>query len=239
MLGMLAGLGGGVDRILVVGCEPGTSTRASACRRRSPRSSTRPSSLAARSLADLCRASWKGDSSMIRRFVTVGAVRTGRGAGRQVAPRHRPIPQDQGDVTWPSSAESPPSSQDSARSAGCSCSSGRSPTSPATGACGGCSAGVARYRIVPERSQCGSTPRSSLHPIHSSTDGLEGYIDLDAQRGAERSNLTVPPTAKLVAAGRPARVRATGWRTASCSGASTPGGSQRSTACSPPWSARR
>jgi hypothetical protein len=38
---------------------------------------------------------------------------------------------------------------------------------------------VARYRIVPERSRVWIEARSSVHPIHSSTDGLEGYIDLE------------------------------------------------------------
>ena len=38
---------------------------------------------------------------------------------------------------------------------------------------------MARYRIVPERSRVWIDARSSVHPIHSSTDGLEGYIDLD------------------------------------------------------------
>jgi polyisoprenoid-binding protein YceI len=42
---------------------------------------------------------------------------------------------------------------------------------------------VARYRIVPERSRVWIDARSSLHPIHSSTDGLEGYIDLDVGDG--------------------------------------------------------
>ena len=43
---------------------------------------------------------------------------------------------------------------------------------------------MARYRIVPERSRVWIDARSSLHPIRSSTDGLEGYIDLDAGAGA-------------------------------------------------------
>jgi len=38
---------------------------------------------------------------------------------------------------------------------------------------------VARYQIVPEKSQVWIDARSSLHPIHSSTDGLEGYVDLE------------------------------------------------------------
>jgi polyisoprenoid-binding protein YceI len=40
---------------------------------------------------------------------------------------------------------------------------------------------VARYRIDPERSTVSVHARSSLHPIHSTTDGLEGYVDLDME----------------------------------------------------------
>ena len=38
---------------------------------------------------------------------------------------------------------------------------------------------MARYRIVPERSHVWFDGRSSLHPIHSGTDGLEGYVELE------------------------------------------------------------
>jgi polyisoprenoid-binding protein YceI len=38
---------------------------------------------------------------------------------------------------------------------------------------------VARYRIIPERSRVWIKARSSVHPIHSSTDGLEGYVELE------------------------------------------------------------
>ncbi len=38
---------------------------------------------------------------------------------------------------------------------------------------------MARYHIVPERSRVWIDARSNVHPIHSSTDGLEGFIDLD------------------------------------------------------------
>ena len=54
---------------------------------------------------------------------------------------------------------------------------------------------MARYNIVPERSRVWIDARSSLHPIHSTTDGLEGYIDLDASDG--RPNLDVPPEGEL------------------------------------------
>jgi polyisoprenoid-binding protein YceI len=37
-----------------------------------------------------------------------------------------------------------------------------------------------RYTIIPERSRVWIDARSSMHPIHSTTDGLEGFVDLDA-----------------------------------------------------------
>jgi YceI-like domain len=37
---------------------------------------------------------------------------------------------------------------------------------------------VPRYRIVPQRSYVWIDARSSLHPIHSRTDGVEGFVDL-------------------------------------------------------------
>jgi polyisoprenoid-binding protein YceI len=38
---------------------------------------------------------------------------------------------------------------------------------------------VARYRIIPDQSRVWVDGRSSVHPIHSSTEGLEGYIELE------------------------------------------------------------
>jgi polyisoprenoid-binding protein YceI len=40
-------------------------------------------------------------------------------------------------------------------------------------------AAMARYRIDPERSQVWIDARSNVHPIHTSTDGLEGFIDIE------------------------------------------------------------
>ena len=51
---------------------------------------------------------------------------------------------------------------------------------------------MARYRIVPERSRVWIDARSSLHPIHSTTDGLEGFIELDAEDGGEIDLSTQP-----------------------------------------------
>jgi polyisoprenoid-binding protein YceI len=40
-----------------------------------------------------------------------------------------------------------------------------------------------RYEFVPEKSRVIIEGRSSLHPIHSSTDGLEGFFDPDTGQG--------------------------------------------------------
>jgi polyisoprenoid-binding protein YceI len=43
---------------------------------------------------------------------------------------------------------------------------------------------MARYTIVPERSRVWIDARSSVHPIHSMADGLEGFVDLDPDADA-------------------------------------------------------
>ena len=43
---------------------------------------------------------------------------------------------------------------------------------------------MARYTIIPERSRVWIDARSSLHTIHSTTDGLEGFVDLAADGDA-------------------------------------------------------
>jgi polyisoprenoid-binding protein YceI len=50
--------------------------------------------------------------------------------------------------------------------------------------------------ISPERSHVWIDARSNVHPIHSSTSGLEGFVELDLGPGGA-VDLTVPPTAKL------------------------------------------
>src|SRR6516162_1782848 len=42
---------------------------------------------------------------------------------------------------------------------------------------------MARYRIVPDRSRVIIDARSSLHPIHTETDGLEGWLELEVEPG--------------------------------------------------------
>jgi len=55
---------------------------------------------------------------------------------------------------------------------------------------------VARYRIVPERSKVFIAARSSLHPIDTRTDGLEGFVDVEVQRGG-RLDLTAPTKGRV------------------------------------------
>ena len=55
---------------------------------------------------------------------------------------------------------------------------------------------MAHYRILPDRSQVLIDAKSSLHPIHTRTDGLEGYLDLEVLGGG-RVNLHSSPKAKL------------------------------------------
>jgi polyisoprenoid-binding protein YceI len=42
---------------------------------------------------------------------------------------------------------------------------------------------VARYRILPTRSRVWIDARSNVHPIHTETDGLDGWLDLDVDDG--------------------------------------------------------
>ncbi len=61
---------------------------------------------------------------------------------------------------------------------------------------------MTRYLIVPERSQVFIDARSSVHPIHSSTDGLEGFVDIDLD-GDGQVDLSTMPVARLsLGAGR-------------------------------------
>ncbi len=55
---------------------------------------------------------------------------------------------------------------------------------------------MTRYRFVPERSRVWIDARSSLHPIHSGTHGLEGFIDVDMLSGGEVT-LAMPAVGKL------------------------------------------
>ena len=55
---------------------------------------------------------------------------------------------------------------------------------------------MTRYRIAPERSHVWIDARSNVHPIHSSTNGLEGFVELDLET-AGGVNLSVMPTGKL------------------------------------------
>jgi hypothetical protein len=55
---------------------------------------------------------------------------------------------------------------------------------------------VPRYRIVPERSHVWIDAQSNVHPVHSSTDGLEGFVEMEmAPDGGV--DLTVSPSGQL------------------------------------------
>jgi polyisoprenoid-binding protein YceI len=55
---------------------------------------------------------------------------------------------------------------------------------------------VAHYRIVPDRSQVLIDAKSSLHPIKTRTDGLDGSLDIEVLGGG-RVNLHSQPSATL------------------------------------------
>ena len=55
---------------------------------------------------------------------------------------------------------------------------------------------MTHYRIVPEQSQVLIDAKSSLHPIHTRTEGLDGHLDVEVL-GAGRIDLESSPRAKL------------------------------------------
>ena len=55
---------------------------------------------------------------------------------------------------------------------------------------------MARYQIDPTRSRVTIAARSNVHPIHSETDGLEGWLDLEVQADGA-IDLVVEPQAHL------------------------------------------
>jgi polyisoprenoid-binding protein YceI len=55
---------------------------------------------------------------------------------------------------------------------------------------------VARYVIAPERSFVWIDARSNIHPIHSSTNGLEGFVELDVTADGS-IDLSATPAGKL------------------------------------------
>lgn len=56
---------------------------------------------------------------------------------------------------------------------------------------------MSRYRIVPERSHVWIDARSNVHPIHSGTDGLEGFVELEIGSDGEVDLGVKPPSGKL------------------------------------------
>jgi polyisoprenoid-binding protein YceI len=55
---------------------------------------------------------------------------------------------------------------------------------------------VARYDIVPERSQVLIEATSSVHPINSRTDGLEGFVEVEVSESG-RVDTTAEPKGEL------------------------------------------
>ncbi|HUY21704.1 MAG TPA: YceI family protein [Acidimicrobiales bacterium] len=53
-----------------------------------------------------------------------------------------------------------------------------------------------RYDIDPERSQVWISARSNVHPIHSETRGMTGFVDVEVSC-AGRLDMRVPPQARL------------------------------------------
>jgi polyisoprenoid-binding protein YceI len=51
---------------------------------------------------------------------------------------------------------------------------------------------VARYSIDPARSQVWIDARSNVHPIHSATSGLEGFVELDLAPSGDVDLSTAP-----------------------------------------------
>ena len=202
VLGLLAGLGGTVERVMVVGCEPATLTDGHGSEPGGRRRRARRRRRRAGAARDIGRRSAHPGAGVRGREGTgddppvpdARAAGPGGGGRRPVGTGHRPLHED-------------------------------------PGACDG----VARYRIDPARSRVAIDATSSLHPIHSETDGLEGWLELDVDGGGARQHgrRRLGPTSSCPSTGCG---RATRWRTASCAGASTPGASRPSPVTSSPWS---
>ena len=201
VLGMLAGLGGEVDRVLVVGCQPavieegiGLSTPVAAAVDRAVDAVLEVARRAVRHRNE------ERSARVIRRLFLSALLVAMAAVRREVASRRRPVPEDAGDVGMVSSAAV--TAIVVLASGGIVVAVTALPDVNATGGCGRCSSGVARYRIVPGRSRSGSS-RSTLHPSTPRPTGSRVARPRGApwrpgrpRRGAER---------QLVAAGRAAQ----------------------------------
>ena len=76
---------------------------------------------------------------------------------------------------------------------------------------------MARYRIVPGRSRVWIEARSTLHPIHTETDGLEGWLELELGTGGDVDLAATRPAPTSSCASIGSR-RGTRSRTASSGG---------------------
>jgi hypothetical protein len=56
---------------------------------------------------------------------------------------------------------------------------------------------VARYVISPTRSHVWIDARSNVHPIHSDTDGVEGYVDLALDRDGGVDLAAIAPSGRI------------------------------------------
>ncbi|MHB8463418.1 MAG: YceI family protein [Acidimicrobiales bacterium] len=56
---------------------------------------------------------------------------------------------------------------------------------------------MARYEIASERSRVWIDARSSVHPIHTETAGLEGWLDVDVDTSSGRLDLATRPHGRL------------------------------------------
>ena len=176
VLATLRRLGGRVERILVVGCQPADLEDGMGL--------TPAVAAAVEDAAELC---FQLVSEMVEPVtkgafhdpspVCIASPRRGGRPGDQVVARHRALSQNEGDVDGHCRLRVPRS--DRRRGA------------PRRGAVHQRAAGyrpvlqdpedvarVPRYRITPERSYVWIDARSNVHPIHSTTDGLEGFVDL-------------------------------------------------------------
>lgn len=56
---------------------------------------------------------------------------------------------------------------------------------------------MSRFRIVPERSRVWIDAKSNVHPIHSRTDGLEGFIEVEDDLSTVTAARLTLPVARL------------------------------------------
>ena len=98
VLATLRRLGGSVERIFIVGCQPADLHDGMGLTPAVAAAVDDAADLCVQLVSELVEPVEKGASPMIRRLVRLAAARRRGRAGDQVAARHRPVPQDAGDV---------------------------------------------------------------------------------------------------------------------------------------------